>query len=211
MFSVFIQSRRAHAPEFPPRQHGFQQIGRVHGAFRGPGPHQRVEFINKQNDRPLGVDDFFQHGFQSIFKFPPILGPGDERPQIQRQHPFGFEALRHIAGNDALGQPLRNSGFPHAGFPDQDRIVFGSTGQHLDHAADFLIATDHRVQFSPRAASVKSRAYFSKAWYLASGFSSVTRWDPRSSVRIWSAVPARAPGRGARRPGSPGKPKMARR
>ena len=33
-----------------------------------------------------------------------------------------------------------------------------------------------------RADSVRSRVYFSSAWYLPSGFSSVTRCEPRTSA-----------------------------
>ena len=36
----------------------------------------------------------------------------------------------------------------------------------------------------PRAIWVRSRPYFSNAWYVASGFWLVTRWLPRIAVRL---------------------------
>ena len=37
-----------------------------------------------------------------------------------------------------------------------------------------------------RASSTRSRPYFSSAWYLSSGFWSVTRWPPRTFWSAWS-------------------------
>ncbi len=58
------------------------------------------------------------------------------------------ETLRHIAIDDAQRQPLDDRGLADAGFADQHRIVLGATGQHLDGAADFLVAADHRIELA---------------------------------------------------------------
>ena len=54
--------------------------------------------------------------------------------------------------------------------------------QDLDDAPDLLVAADDRVELALAGGSVRSRPYFSSAWYLASGFASVTRWLPRTSL-----------------------------
>ncbi len=38
---------------------------------------------------------------------------------------------------------------PNARFADQHRIVLRSPGEHLHHAPDFVVASDHRIDLSP--------------------------------------------------------------
>ena len=44
-----------------------------------------------------------------------------------------------------------------------------------------------------RASAVRSRPYFSRAWYVASGFWLVTRWPPRTPARAWRIASLLAP------------------
>ena len=46
-----------------------------------------------------------------------------------------------------MRQPFNNRRLSHSRLSDQDRIVLGLPGQDPDHAADFHIASDHRIQF----------------------------------------------------------------
>ena len=52
----------------------------------------------------------------------------------------------HVAGDDALGEPLDDGGLADAGLADQHRVVLGAAREHLDHAADLGVTSDHRVQ-----------------------------------------------------------------
>ena len=61
---------------------------------------------------------------------------------------MSLKALRHIAVHDAQAQPLGDRRFAHAGLADQNRIVLGAAREHLDGAADLLIAADHRVELT---------------------------------------------------------------
>jgi hypothetical protein len=56
--------------------------------------------------------------------------------------------LGHVARDDALGQALDDGGLADAGLADQHRVVLGATRQHLDHAADLLVAADDRVELA---------------------------------------------------------------
>ena len=47
---------------------------------------------------------------------------------------------------DPLSQALHDGRLPDAGFADQNRIVFGFSGQNADYVANFIIAPDDRVQ-----------------------------------------------------------------
>ena len=59
-----------------------------------------------------------------------------------------FSPLRHVAIDDALGEPLSDGGFADARLSDQDGIVLGPPRQHLDGSADFLVAADHRIDLA---------------------------------------------------------------
>src|SRR5213076_2432447 len=66
--------------------------------------------------------------------------PGPARPRAFLQ------AFGHVAAGDALGQALDDGGLAHARLADQDRVVLGAATEHLDDAADLLVAADHRVE-----------------------------------------------------------------
>src|SRR5699024_8954744 len=50
--------------------------------------------------------------------------------------------------DDTLCQPFHDGGLAHTGVADQHRVVLGPAGQYLNHAADFLVTTDDRVQLA---------------------------------------------------------------
>ena len=82
-------------------------------------------------------------------------------------------------------QTFDDGGFTDAGLADQHRIILRAPGQHLDHAANLIVAADDRIELSLRARSVRSRPYFSRAWYFSSGLGSV------NSLRAANADQAR--------------------
>jgi len=45
-------------------------------------------------------------------------------------------------------RPLDDGGLADAGFADQHRVVLAATLQHLDGAADLVVAADHRVELA---------------------------------------------------------------
>jgi hypothetical protein len=57
-----------------------------------------------------------------------------------------LEAFGHVAADDPLRQPFDHRGLAHAGLADQHRVVLGPARQHLDDAADLLVAADHRIE-----------------------------------------------------------------
>ena len=54
----------------------------------------------------------------------------------------------HVAGDDALGQPLDDGGLADAGLADEHRVVLGTPGQHLHDPADLGVAADDRVELA---------------------------------------------------------------
>ena len=62
--------------------------------------------------------------------------------------PLVLQALGHVAADDALGEALDDGGLADAGLADQDRVVLGAAREHLDDAADLLVAADDRIELA---------------------------------------------------------------
>ena len=152
VLAIFVERGRADAAELAAGQRRLEQIGGVGGPFGSAGADHGVQFVDEQNHAAGGRFHFAQHGFQAVFKFAAVFCAGDERAEIERDDPLVFQAFGHVALHDAQCQPFGDGGFADAGLADQHRIVFRAAREHLDDAADFLIAADHRIELAlPRA------------------------------------------------------------
>ena len=79
---------------------------------------------------------------------PRYLAPAINAPHVEREQLLVLQALRHVAIDDALGKPLDDRGLADPGLADQNRIVLGAAGKHLDGAADLLVAADHGIDLA---------------------------------------------------------------
>src|SRR5205085_7838024 len=59
-----------------------------------------------------------------------------------------LDAVGDVAVGNAKREALGDGGLANARFADQHRIVLGPSGEDLDRAADFLVATDDRVELA---------------------------------------------------------------
>ena len=98
-------------------------------------------------EQRLGIDNLFDHLLQTFFKLAAVHGAGDEAAHVQHDQPAVEQRFRHVAVDDALGQPFHDGGLAHAGFTDERRIVLGAPAQDLNETFDLGLAPDHRVQF----------------------------------------------------------------
>ena len=97
---------------------------------------------------PSRRGDFLQHGLQPLFELAAIFRAGDQRAHIERQQPLFLQAFGHVAVDDALRQPLGDRRLADARLADQHRIVLRAARQHLDRAADLLVAADDRIELA---------------------------------------------------------------
>ncbi len=107
-----------------------------------------MQLVDKQDDAPFGLDNLLEHGLESLFKFAPVLGAGDQRAQVKRHQLLVAQPRRHVALDDPLRQAFDDRRLADARFADQHRIVLGAAAQDLDHAANLLVAADHGVQLA---------------------------------------------------------------
>ncbi len=92
--------------------------------------------------------EIVQDRLQALLELAAELGAGDQRAHVERQHALAAYAFGHLVVDDALRQAFDDRSLADAGLTDQHRVVLGAPLQHLDGAADFLVATDHRVDLA---------------------------------------------------------------
>ena len=148
VLAVFIQRGGADAVQLAARQGRFQHVAGVDGALRLARADHRMNLVDEQDDAALVLRHFLEHGLQALLEFAAILGPGQEAGHVQHQHALALQGLRHLLVDDALRQPLDDGGLAHARLADQHRIVLGAPLQHLDGAANLVVAADHRIELA---------------------------------------------------------------
>ena len=79
---------------------------------------------------------------------PRYLAPAISAPRSRATRRLFFSPSGTSPLDDPLGQSLDDGRLADAGLADQHRVVLGPAREHLDHAADLLVAADHRVELA---------------------------------------------------------------
>ena len=127
---------------------GLSRLAASTAPWAAPGADDRVELVEEQDDRPLGVGDFLQHRLQAFLELAPVGGTRDQPAHVERDHAAVPQRLGHVAADDPLGQALDDRRLAHAGLADQDGVVLGAPAEDLDHPADLVVAADDRVELA---------------------------------------------------------------
>ena len=146
ILAVLVESRRADAVELAPGQHGLEQVARVHAPLGLARPHDGVQLVDEQDDPALRLAHLVQDGLQPLLKLAPVLGARNQAAHVQGEDGLVLQRIGHVALDDPLGQPLSDGRLAHAGFTNQNRIVFCLSGQDADDVPDLVVPADHRVQ-----------------------------------------------------------------
>ena len=113
-----------------------------------PAPTTVCSSSMKRTTWPCGVGDLLEHGLQALLELAAILRAGDQRAHVERDDPLVLQPFGHVAADDALREAFDDGGLADAGLADQHRVVLGAARQHLDDAADLLVAADHRIELA---------------------------------------------------------------
>ena len=148
VLAVLVQRGGADGAQLAAGQLRLHDVRRVRRPLRRARADQRVQLVNEQDDLALAGNDLLEEGLEPVLELAAILGAGDHRAQVHRHQPLVLEGLRHVAADDAPGQPLGDGGLAHARLADEHRVVLGAARQHLHDAADFLVAADDRIDLA---------------------------------------------------------------
>ena len=94
---------------------------------------------------PSAGRDLLEDGLEPLLELAAVLRAGDHRTEVERDQPLAAQPLRHVALDDPTGEALDDRGLADTGLADEDGVVLRAARQHLDHAPDLFVATDHRV------------------------------------------------------------------
>ena len=173
VLAVFVERGGADAVQFAARERRLEHVARVHRAFGLAGADHGVQFVDEDDGLAFVLGEFVEHGLQALLEFAAELGAGQQRGHVERQHALALERLGHLARDDALRQAFDDGGLADAGLADQHGVVLGAALQHLDGAADFLVAADHRVELAQARALGQVEAVFLERFALAFGIGAV--------------------------------------
>ena len=146
VLAVFVKSGRADAVKLASRQHGLQHVARIHRPVGLARADDQVQLVNKQDNPAFRLPHFLQHGFQTLFKFPPVLRACYQRSHVQGKNMLVLEIVRYIAFYDTLGESFHGRCLTDAGFTDEYRVVLGFSRQDQYGLPDLIVPSDHRVQ-----------------------------------------------------------------
>ena len=126
VLAVLVERRGADRPQLAAGEHRLEQVGGVDRALGRAGADDRVQLVDEQDDRALGVGDLLEHRLEPVLELAAVLGAGDQRADVERDHPAVPQPLGDVAGDDPLRQPLGDRRLADAGLADQDRVVLGA-------------------------------------------------------------------------------------
>ena len=149
VLAVLVERGGADAVQLAARQRRLQHVGGVHRALGLAGADQGVQLVDEQDDVALGrrrspsarpsAAPRTRRGY---------LAPATSAPRSSDSSCLSLQRFRHVAVDDAQRQALDDGGLADAGLADQHRVVLGAARQHLDGAADLLVAADHRIELA---------------------------------------------------------------
>ena len=147
VLAVLVEGGGADALHLAAGERRLEHVGGVDGPLGAAGPDEGVQLVDEQ-DRVLGAADLVHHGLDPLLELAAVLGARDHHGEIQDHDPAVAQELGDVAVDDHLGQALDDRRLADPRLAEQDRVVLGAPGEHLDHALDFILAADDRIKLA---------------------------------------------------------------
>ena len=149
VFAVLVERGRADSMQFAARQCGLEHVARVHRRIaRGTSAHDGMQLVDEQNDAAVALLHFTQNRLQTILELAAVLRARNHSAQVKRDNIVVFQARRHVACNDSLGQALDDCRFANARLANKHRVVLRATRKHLNGAANLVGTADDRIKLA---------------------------------------------------------------
>jgi hypothetical protein len=143
-------------------EHRLEHVAGVHRALGLAGADERVQLVEEGDDLALALLDLLEHGLEPLLELPAVLRAGD--------HAARSSATMLLPRSDSGRRPRRcaerdprRRRSSRRRLTDEHGVVLRAPAEHLDDAADLVVAADDRVELAARARSVRSTPYFSRA------------------------------------------------
>ncbi len=146
--AVLVKRGGADHPQLAAGQHRLEHVARVHRALGRARADHGVQLVDERDDLAVAGLDLVEDGLEPLLELAPVLRARHHAAEVEGDQPLAAQRLGHVARDDALGQALDDGGLADAGLADENRVVLGAPGQHLDHPPDLGVAADHRVELA---------------------------------------------------------------
>ncbi len=107
-----------------------------------------MEFVDEEDDLALARCDLFEEGFEAFLELTAEFRSGHHAAEVHADEAFAFERVRHVTSNNAARETFGDGGLAHTRLADEHGVVLCAAAEHLHDAADFLIATDDRIDLA---------------------------------------------------------------
>ena len=151
VLAILVQRGCADGPQASAGKRRLEHVARVHCTFGGAGTDEGVKFVDEENDFAVGVFYFFEQSFAGGLRIRRDTSARRRscRGEVpRRDDALVFEDFGDVAVDDAAGEAFDDGSFADAGFADEDRVIFCSAGEDLDHAANLFVAADDGVELA---------------------------------------------------------------
>jgi uncharacterized protein YjiS (DUF1127 family) len=166
VLAVLVERGRADVCSSPRASIGLSMLPASIAPSAAPAPTTVCSSSMKRMICPSASVISLSTAFSRSSNSPRYFAPATSAPMSSATIRLFFRPRARRRGRCA-GRALDDRGLADAGLADQHRVVLGAAREHLDDAADLLVAADDRIELAlARASSVRSRPYFSSAWYL---------------------------------------------
>src|SRR5215212_6973808 len=108
---------------------------------------ERVELVDEQ-DRVVRVPELLDDLLEALLELAAVLRPGDERTDVEGQHALVEQDVRHVPGDDPMGEPFGDRGLADTRLADQCRVVLRLPTEDLDDPLDLLLPTDDGIELA---------------------------------------------------------------
>ena len=148
VLAVLSERGGADGAQLAASESGLEHVAGVDGALCGSGADESVQLVDEEDDLAVGLVDLLENGLEAVFKLAAKLGAGEHRAEVERDDALVAQDLRHVALEDAAGEAFDDGCLADAGLADEYRVVLGAAAEHLDDAANLLVAADDGVELA---------------------------------------------------------------
>ena len=148
VLAILVERRRADDAQLAAREHRLEHVAGVHRAFGLARADERVHLVDEDDELPSRVGDLLEHRLEALLELAAELRAGDQRAEVERDEPLVLETFGDVAVHDALRESFDDRRLADAGLADEHRIVLRAAREHLNDAADLLVAADDGIELA---------------------------------------------------------------
>ena len=183
VLAVLVERRRADRAQLTAREHRLQQVRGVDGAFGRARADDRVQLVDEEDDLARRVLDLGEDGLEPLLELAAVLRPGEQRADVERPHALALEPLGTSPATMRCASPSTIAVFPTPGSPMSTGLFFVRRERTCMTRRISSSRPMTGSSFPDSASEVRSRPYFSSAWYEPSGSCEVTFCPPRTLLQ----------------------------